>query len=154
MLSELRFVHFHSCNPNGVPIEFCSRRVINWYICQQNQYMFIMDSKGINWVGNVYQKFEAMCLELEEAVCQVNLWSFPITSDNLALTFTIWLGSIQAPFSCNETPEHSIFLDSQNAYSAAKDHKLLQRRRVMLDMPELIKHTSRLGVCPTRFNVS
>ncbi|KAG5545151.1 hypothetical protein RHGRI_017578 [Rhododendron griersonianum] len=46
------------------------RRVINWYICQQNQYMFIMDSKGINWVGNVYQKFEAMCLELEEAVCQ------------------------------------------------------------------------------------
>ncbi|XP_058219606.1 uncharacterized protein LOC131330135 isoform X5 [Rhododendron vialii] len=47
-----------------------SRRVINWYICQQNQYMFIMDSKGITWVGNVYQKFEAMCLELEEAVCQ------------------------------------------------------------------------------------
>lgn len=32
--------------------------------------MFIMDFKGITWVGNVYQKFEAMCLEVEEAVCQ------------------------------------------------------------------------------------
>ncbi|XP_058219602.1 uncharacterized protein LOC131330135 isoform X3 [Rhododendron vialii] len=54
----------------GSLLKFISRRVINWYICQQNQYMFIMDSKGITWVGNVYQKFEAMCLELEEAVCQ------------------------------------------------------------------------------------
>lgn len=98
-MSELRFVPFHSCNPNGVPFEFCSRQVINLDIYQENQYMFIMDSKGITWVGNVYQKFEAMCLELEEAVCQVNLWSFHITSDNLALTFTLWLGSMHSPFS-------------------------------------------------------
>ncbi|PIA27300.1 hypothetical protein AQUCO_08100027v1 [Aquilegia coerulea] len=31
-----------------------------------------MDFKvqGISWVGNVYQKFEAMCLEVEDVVCQ------------------------------------------------------------------------------------
>lgn len=29
-----------------------------------------MDLKGIAWVGNIYQKFEAMCLEVEEAMCQ------------------------------------------------------------------------------------
>ncbi|XP_043699130.1 uncharacterized protein LOC122649931 [Telopea speciosissima] len=31
-----------------------------------------MDSKrkGITWVGNLYQKFEAMCLEVEDIVCQ------------------------------------------------------------------------------------
>lgn len=29
-----------------------------------------MDIKGIAWVGNIYQKFEAMCLEVEEAMCQ------------------------------------------------------------------------------------
>ncbi|KAI3515581.1 hypothetical protein L1887_14482 [Cichorium endivia] len=29
-----------------------------------------MDVKGIAWVGNIYQKFEAMCLEVEEAMCQ------------------------------------------------------------------------------------
>ncbi|KAL9681991.1 hypothetical protein QQ045_013784 [Rhodiola kirilowii] len=29
-----------------------------------------MDVKGITWFGNVYQKFETMCLEVEEAVCQ------------------------------------------------------------------------------------
>ncbi|KAK8575176.1 hypothetical protein V6N13_033583 [Hibiscus sabdariffa] len=27
-------------------------------------------SKGIAWVGNVYQKFEAMCLEMDDMVCQ------------------------------------------------------------------------------------
>lgn len=32
----------------------------------------IMDFKGIKWVGNVYQKFEAMCLEVEEIIVQVN----------------------------------------------------------------------------------
>ena len=32
---------------------------------------FIMDVKGITWVGNVYQKFEAMCLEVEEVMYQV-----------------------------------------------------------------------------------
>jgi hypothetical protein len=31
-----------------------------------------MDFKGIKWVGNVYQKFEAMCLEVEEIIVQVN----------------------------------------------------------------------------------
>ncbi|XP_057956328.1 uncharacterized protein LOC131149681 isoform X4 [Malania oleifera] len=30
----------------------------------------IMDFKGINWVGNLYQKFEAMCLEVEETMYQ------------------------------------------------------------------------------------
>ncbi|GLT30217.1 hypothetical protein SLA2020_050310 [Shorea laevis] len=29
-----------------------------------------MDLKGITWVGNVYQKFEAMCLEVEEVMYQ------------------------------------------------------------------------------------
>ncbi|KAL8197709.1 hypothetical protein R6Q57_024243 [Mikania cordata] len=29
-----------------------------------------MDLKGIAWVGHIYQKFEAMCLEIEEAMCQ------------------------------------------------------------------------------------
>lgn len=29
-----------------------------------------MDLKGIAWVGNIYQKFEAMCLEVEEAMYQ------------------------------------------------------------------------------------
>ncbi|KAG7642682.1 hypothetical protein ISN44_As02g025690 [Arabidopsis suecica] len=29
-----------------------------------------MDFKGIKWVGNVYQKFEAMCLEVEEIIVQ------------------------------------------------------------------------------------
>ncbi|CAH2059955.1 unnamed protein product [Thlaspi arvense] len=29
-----------------------------------------MDFKGIAWVGNVYQKFEAMCLEVEEIIVQ------------------------------------------------------------------------------------
>ncbi|KAF8409017.1 hypothetical protein HHK36_005088 [Tetracentron sinense] len=34
--------------------------------------MFIMDlqCKGITWVGNIYQKFEAMCLELDDIMCQ------------------------------------------------------------------------------------
>ncbi|XP_057984344.1 uncharacterized protein LOC110653770 isoform X2 [Hevea brasiliensis] len=32
--------------------------------------MIIMDLKGISWVGNVYQKFEAMCLEVEEIMYQ------------------------------------------------------------------------------------
>ncbi|KAL4388914.1 hypothetical protein GQ457_09G012400 [Hibiscus cannabinus] len=32
--------------------------------------MLIMDLKGINWVGHVYQKFEAMCLEAEEIMYQ------------------------------------------------------------------------------------
>ncbi|XP_048232458.1 uncharacterized protein LOC8264205 isoform X3 [Ricinus communis] len=29
-----------------------------------------MDLKGISWVGNIYQKFEAMCLEVEEVMYQ------------------------------------------------------------------------------------
>lgn len=32
--------------------------------------MIIMDFKGVTWVGNVYQKFEAMCLEVEEIIVQ------------------------------------------------------------------------------------
>ncbi|XVF14599.1 hypothetical protein REPUB_Repub09cG0074900 [Reevesia pubescens] len=32
--------------------------------------MITMDLKGINWVGHVYQKFEAMCLEVEEVMYQ------------------------------------------------------------------------------------
>ncbi|KAB2062646.1 hypothetical protein ES319_A10G166000v1 [Gossypium barbadense] len=32
--------------------------------------MVIMDLKGITWVGHVYQKFEAMCLEAEEIMYQ------------------------------------------------------------------------------------
>ncbi|KAJ0052517.1 hypothetical protein Pint_02399 [Pistacia integerrima] len=32
--------------------------------------MVTMDLKGITWVGHVYQKFEAMCLEVEEVMYQ------------------------------------------------------------------------------------
>ncbi|XP_038682769.1 uncharacterized protein LOC119983154 isoform X2 [Tripterygium wilfordii] len=32
--------------------------------------MLTMDLKGITWVGHVYQKFESMCLEMEEAMYQ------------------------------------------------------------------------------------
>ncbi|XWS41170.1 hypothetical protein CRYUN_Cryun17cG0057200 [Craigia yunnanensis] len=32
--------------------------------------MIIMDLNGITWVGHVYQKFEAMCLEVEEVMYQ------------------------------------------------------------------------------------
>ncbi|XVE86359.1 hypothetical protein DITRI_Ditri18aG0028800 [Diplodiscus trichospermus] len=32
--------------------------------------MINMDLKGRTWVGHVYQKFEAMCLEVEEVMCQ------------------------------------------------------------------------------------
>lgn len=32
-----------------------------------------MDFKGMRWVGNVYQKFEAMCLEVEEIIVQVKI---------------------------------------------------------------------------------
>ncbi|XP_044466450.1 uncharacterized protein LOC123196468 isoform X2 [Mangifera indica] len=32
--------------------------------------MVTMDLKGITWVGHVYQKFEAMCLEVEEVLYQ------------------------------------------------------------------------------------
>lgn len=32
-----------------------------------------MSFKGVAWAGNVYEKFEAMCLEVEEAMYQV--WS-------------------------------------------------------------------------------
>ncbi|XP_042520608.1 uncharacterized protein LOC122094056 isoform X2 [Macadamia integrifolia] len=29
-----------------------------------------LNTKGITWVGNLYQKFEAICLEVEDIVCQ------------------------------------------------------------------------------------
>lgn len=31
-----------------------------------------MDLKGLAWIGNIYEKFEAMCLEVEEVMYQVN----------------------------------------------------------------------------------
>lgn len=33
--------------------------------------MDIMDVKGTTWAGNIYQKFETMCLEVEEIMYQV-----------------------------------------------------------------------------------
>ncbi|MBA0694509.1 hypothetical protein Goari_004793 [Gossypium aridum] len=35
-------------------------------------FQFNMDSKfkGIVWVGNIYQRFEALCLEMDDMVCQ------------------------------------------------------------------------------------
>ena len=30
-------------------------------------------SKGIAWVGNIYQKFEVMCMELDDTVCEETL---------------------------------------------------------------------------------
>ncbi|MED6126454.1 hypothetical protein PIB30_078622 [Stylosanthes scabra] len=32
--------------------------------------MITMDVKGISWVGNIYQKFENMCLEAEDVICE------------------------------------------------------------------------------------
>lgn len=41
-------------------------------------FQFNMDSKskGIVWVGNIYQRFEAVCLETDDMVCQV-LFTIP-----------------------------------------------------------------------------
>lgn len=30
----------------------------------------MMDFRGASWVGDIYQKFEAMCLEVEETICE------------------------------------------------------------------------------------
>lgn len=35
--------------------------------------LLAMDFKGITWAGNIYQKFEAMCLDVEEVMVQVNI---------------------------------------------------------------------------------
>lgn len=32
-----------------------------------------MDVKGIAWVGRLYEKFETMCLEVEDIICQVGI---------------------------------------------------------------------------------
>ncbi|KAF7146225.1 hypothetical protein RHSIM_Rhsim04G0073900 [Rhododendron simsii] len=32
--------------------------------------MITMEAEGITWVGDIYHKFEAMCLEVEEVVCE------------------------------------------------------------------------------------
>lgn len=34
--------------------------------------MITMDVNGITWVGGVYEKFESMCLEVEENMYQVS----------------------------------------------------------------------------------
>lgn len=33
--------------------------------------MTMMNLKGGSWVGELYQKFEAMCAEVEEVICEV-----------------------------------------------------------------------------------
>ena len=35
-----------------------------------------MDVKGLAWIGNIYDKFEAMCLEMEEVMYQVKALVF------------------------------------------------------------------------------
>lgn len=35
--------------------------------------MVTMEIKGITWVGDIYQKFENMCLEAEEVIYEVCL---------------------------------------------------------------------------------
>lgn len=50
-----------------------------------------MEFKGIAWAGNIYQKFEAMCLEVEEAMYEVYS-----SSPNLELQFEC--------LSCNKLP--------------------------------------------------
>lgn len=37
-----------------------------------NLQISAMDLKGLAWIGNLYEKFEAMCLEVEEVMYQVN----------------------------------------------------------------------------------
>jgi hypothetical protein len=43
--------------------------------------MIAMDVKGINWVGDMYQKFENMCLEAEDMMYEV--------CSNCLLTLTV-----------------------------------------------------------------
>lgn len=44
----------------------------SWTLIPAKLYgMSTMDLKGIAWVGNIYQKFEAMCLEVEETMYEV-----------------------------------------------------------------------------------
>lgn len=45
--------------------------------------MITMDVKGITWVGNMYQKFENMCLEVEDMMYEVCF------SCHLTLTYPI-----------------------------------------------------------------
>ena len=33
----------------------------------------MMDLKGLAWIGNIYDKFEAMCLEMEEVMYEVDV---------------------------------------------------------------------------------
>ena len=33
--------------------------------------------KGISWVGNMFQKFEAVCLEVDNIINQVSSFIFP-----------------------------------------------------------------------------
>lgn len=35
--------------------------------------MMAMDAKGIAWVGDIYQRFENMCLEVEDTMFEVCL---------------------------------------------------------------------------------
>lgn len=58
--------------------------------------MFNMEnkSKGIAWVGDIYQKFEAMCMEVDDMVCQVfiNIHPFSLNLENqrfCGITFMI-----------------------------------------------------------------
>ncbi|XP_074345730.1 uncharacterized protein LOC141684589 isoform X1 [Apium graveolens] len=34
------------------------------------KYISMMDFRGASWVGDIYQKFEAMCMEVEETICE------------------------------------------------------------------------------------
>lgn len=54
-----------------------------WPLCSSGdssgkKYMSMMDFRGASWVGDIYQKFEAMCMEVEETICEVSIffWSF------------------------------------------------------------------------------
>lgn len=64
--------------------------------------MIAMDVKGINWVGCVYEKFESMCLEVEENMYQVGPF-WVINLHNRMVAIDCWHSSvyrISATFIC------------------------------------------------------
>lgn len=46
-----------------------------------------MDFKGITWAGNMYQKFEEMCLEVEEVMYEVYPPFYPFFMQIVCLSY-------------------------------------------------------------------
>lgn len=61
------------CIPQLEAISSCCTDLIE--SLESCQKCYVMDMKGISWIGDIYQKFEAMCLEMEDAMYQVKFTS-------------------------------------------------------------------------------